>query len=167
MKKIHRKRLAALTLALLRDFKAKKLVTPKGKAIEFNMAAFASDGAINYWNTISTIPPRLVAECGTSCCFLGYAPLIFTQASKIKKWSDVCRWVTGFHQSNRFNFLFGPYWPAKPKQAAQRALFLIENPKATRLPQSPYGMKNHPEIRAYRRLTKKELQERLETIANS
>lgn len=124
MKDIHKSRLARLSIALLDATKKDRIVAANGKSMMFDMKRYsASDNGTN-------LRPGEVHDCGTSCCFLGYAPLVFSEELKImpRLWSDLADWVLGKQpwlvtgHSTRFDLVFGCQWPNDPKQAVRRAL---------------------------------------------
>lgn len=93
--------------------------------IKFNMG----DWAQNKYNgaTERIVPQDVKNECGTVCCFAGYGPIALHNAHNYpsNEWRD---YVAGtFGGAN--NFLFSGSWSSNRKQAASRALWVLENNK--------------------------------------
>ncbi len=119
MKPLNQKRLATLAIALLSGARGKRLIPPTDRIMKFNMNSYAVNATgreLNPWET---------PECGSSCCFLGYAPIILPETSLMVNWNKVSLHVIGKSWSQ---FLFGGGWPSIPRQAAARALFMLLNP---------------------------------------
>lgn len=129
MKPIHKRRLAKLALALLDAWDADKKRLVKGKReLKFDMQDFV--GSDKYNPGKSPIPPS-GHTCGTSCCFLGFAPLVFPKIAKAKDWNTVVDYLLGGFEEGTWDFLFDPTWPNNAIQAAKRALWILNegNPK--------------------------------------
>lgn len=152
MKKLIKKRLAKLAIALLENSQGKKLYSPKGEEMHFNMSDYASknDGGIH--------PNEQMGHaCGSNCCFAGYAPFIFPAARKMHSWTDVVEYLLGSESCSNahreaHDFLFDDSWPDRPRDAAARALLFINQDgeiprKHTRVPKW-YG----PSKRSYDRV---------------
>ena len=78
--------------------------------------------------------------CKTACCFLGYAPLALPKAGKgILSWEDYAKSVMGTSSYYAdWHFLFSMDWPSNTKQAASRALFLLEGKNYMELDEEDY-----------------------------
>lgn len=96
--------LASLALHVLYDEERK-----------FDMQHFAMDE-----NDVEVYPDS-VHECGTSCCLLGYAPVIFEEyrISEIA-WDDIELSLTGSFDEEGWDCLFDTDYPNDRKQAAAR-----------------------------------------------
>lgn len=103
------------------------------KTIKFDMSWFMrdSDGDRIYLNNAIKIARK--PECGTSCCFAGYGPIALLNGSKYSNWIN---YMEGSYSANdtgskkqslRYNFLFCEKWPDDRKQAAARAIKILEN----------------------------------------
>lgn len=115
--------LAKLTIALLENF-SKDI--EKRNVFIFDMGTF--------FNVDNTPYDPYVAsghQCGTSCCFLGYAGKVFPKiAQKHGVWGDLSFELFGFHyDSLEYQLLFRDEWPNDPLEAACRALMLLEDQK--------------------------------------
>lgn len=153
MKPIHKRRLAKLALALLDAWDADKKRLVRGKReLEFDMGNFLSAKR----GSLSPIQ----SECGTTCCFIGFAPLVFPAMKKPYFWSEVSLWVTGLGTAELgWDFLFEQDWPSDPVQAAKRALWVLSR-----------GIpRNEPDYtcRYYDRMTPATLRSRLLEHANA
>lgn len=113
-------RLATLAIALVTNHRYRRLRPPENRKMTFDMSWWAhdEDGAM--------IGPDQVNECGTSCCFLGYAPVVMPETRGMDEWGDVINWVIGKEAARLENFLFGASWKSIPLEAAARALFILE-----------------------------------------
>jgi hypothetical protein len=124
MEDINKRRLAKLALELLSATTGNNLKSPQGQVLKFDMSKFA--GAIDQvWKVTIGVEPSKVGACGTSCCFLGYAPLVFPELKNSEDWCEVTDWVLGEYNKG-FVFLFGDHWPSTPNQAVVRALYLLD-----------------------------------------
>lgn len=112
MKKLHQKRLAKLAIALLKS----------KRDIKFEMSCYSrNEEGVN-------LAPGRVMACGTSCCFLGFAPFVFPAVRKLKRWGHVCEWVIDAPAfGDRWIYLFKYCWPDDPKAAGARALWFLQN----------------------------------------
>lgn len=81
----------------------------------FNMMHFAVDENLN------PICPDSVHKCGTSCCLLGYAAVIFEEyRSSYTAWPDIEASLTGSFDEEGWECLFNAVYPNSRKQAAAR-----------------------------------------------
>ncbi len=129
MKDIHRQRFAKLAIALYsgsrRHKGADRLIPPTERVLVFNMGTHSTinDGK----GSQEDASPAKVHTCGTSCCFLGYAPVIFPSTRRMS-WRKVEEWMIGKPSPiHVWQFLFGTEWPNSVKLAAVRALYLLQN----------------------------------------
>jgi len=126
MNKTQKRRLAKLSLALLEH----------RKNVNFDMSSFSAseDGYTDFelqdW------------DCGTSCCFAGYAPHVFSKNKSFQAimknpkagWDNVSKWLIGDDgavdtgSGHLWDNLFGLDWPDSPVAAVRRALFALEHP---------------------------------------
>lgn len=122
MQDIHKSRLARLAIALLDASKGDRVTAPSGKAYLFHMQVYSMTARGD------NLRPAQVHECGTTCCFIGYAPIVFADelgADMPDRWGPLCDWVIGpeaIPYAPLRAFLFGAHWPNDPFQAARRAL---------------------------------------------
>lgn len=123
MKKIHKQRLAKLAHALLSHARGGQIQVEGREPINFNMSWYAES------ETDSDVRPKTVHTCGTSCCFIGYAPVIFPSLRRCHGWGGVSRGVIGEDAGDTWDFLFNSGWRDDPKQAARRALFVLRDKK--------------------------------------
>lgn len=121
MKAIHKKRLATLALALLDHWDARRKVLVTGKKeVKFRMMSHLETDELH-----GDDPKDW--ECGTSCCFMGFAPFTFPATRKMD-WGEATEYVTGdAGDMNSWGFLFGAPWKNDPVQAAKRALYVIQD----------------------------------------
>ena len=116
---INKQRVARLAHHLLTHGQNDSLLTlDNGRTFGFDMKDYAKN------RQGKTLLPDRVKSCGTSCCFMGYAPLVFPETRNMTRWFDVGNWILGGREG--YYLLFSSEWPNNPKHAACRALFLLE-----------------------------------------
>lgn len=75
---------------------------------------------------------RSYNECGTTCCFAGHGPIALrAKIHDLEEWDSYILRVFGTDESDfiigtDWSFLFSPMWNNSRKQAASRALTLLE-----------------------------------------
>jgi hypothetical protein len=154
-------RLAQLAITLLK-YGVGNRVRYEEQELRFNMHTFigGADGA--------SLEPAEIT-CGTSCCFLGYAPAVWPEMSQEDwTWEDVRAFVLDDDRDdNLFEFLFGGGWADDPTQAAARALHFLEGGeiRETRYSETDYSETGEWDIdcnaKYYPELNRKQLIERL------
>ena len=121
---INKDRLARLAIALLEHSTGRHIKLGDRK-LEFDMRDYISSG-INH-----DIQPAAHA-CGTTCCFLGFAPMIDEEAAACDDWDDVFEYVIGSgNLDSVYYFLLDVHLPDSPKRAAARALYVLEDKLGT------------------------------------
>jgi hypothetical protein len=123
MKKKYKQRIAKLAIEILEHSNNNNKIDG---GVKFDMSTFMAD------NRGYSIDEVKIPECGTSCCFAGYAPSVFPYTKKLKEWKDVVNFITGnkkfFWDADPVSdFLFSNSWSNNIKQAASRALYVLEN----------------------------------------
>ena len=120
MNKTHRSNLAKTAIYLLE----------KVKAAKFDMERYA------FVNGYKIDPNQVTVnynECGTTCCFAGHAPMALniSPKSKIGKIADWFEYLGEVFlispRSIEWKFLFSQHWSNSRKQAAARAVMLLES----------------------------------------
>ena len=124
MNTIHKSRLAKLAIALLDSYQGRRLYV-EGRRYTFDMEEYATKPG----GTVDT--PGEVHTCGTSCCFLGFAPLAFETVRDFESGEQVSRWLIGVAYEVDWEFLFDSVWSNDPSQAARRALLRCRLQKFT------------------------------------
>lgn len=120
----YKSRLALLAIVLLRSERGNTLRVDSDK-LRFDMTSYMTDAE-------SRILSPSMSACGTSCCFLGFAPLAFDKIPEqfvIGFWrADVLKFVVGCdNQAELYEFLFSPDWSSSVRSAGNRALTLLED----------------------------------------
>jgi len=128
MEQIHQQRLAKLARTLLFSSSGDRIEID-GKVLDFNMGWYgikqSSDPFDDDDDDLKEVKPCEAYECGTTCCFAGFAPYIFPECREFRFWDEVVTFVTG-ESTPIWHFLFNPSWPNNPFQAAARALTLLK-----------------------------------------
>lgn len=95
------------------------------KIMKFYMKRFFNSSCA--WEVVNK-PKEYV--CGTSCCFAGYGPMALNNVRiKDEDWSKYVDRSFGCEDgSYLFEFLFSSDWPDDKKQAACRALAVLQRP---------------------------------------
>lgn len=146
LSKIHQRRLAKLAIALLKHSR-RDVIKINNRELRFDMSDYMGeeDGE-------SVEVPCQHARA-TSCCFLGFAPMVFPHVVKnVTEWDTVVEYVIGRQKTDAELFLFGTSWSNIPKQAAARALTLLENGQVP----------DYTKLTFHDRLTNDEIIERLQ-----
>lgn len=124
MNKQQKSNLAKTAIKLLQD-----------ASIKFDMGYFVidPDGDMLDLKDVKDAKIDKAPECGTSCCFAGYGPIALHNATHYKTWTSYtegsydARDTGDVEESLRWHFLFSDGWASDKKQAAARAVVLLEN----------------------------------------
>ena len=125
LKAKNKKRLAKLAIELLKNSYGNK-VKAGDRTLDFNMETYCARG-----NNHNHLGPDQF-HCGTSCCFVGYAPNVFPVTRKMDDWDQVVEHIIGLDPYSQkgdkvFITLFDMEWPNDPKLAACRALKVLKD----------------------------------------
>ena len=74
---------------------------------------------------------KILHDCGTSGCALGWAPALVARGKKGEHWPRYCERVFGVPEScEEWDYMFSGNWRAEentPKATAKRIMFIVEN----------------------------------------